>query len=196
MSRKSRSDRSTLSMVWLVPLQLAQKKDFLRKKQCGGKLDLRWLGPYTIKKSLGNDEAHPHVCGIHLNVYQSAPDVPSMPENHLDQVPVTSLREALADPDVVVTSTPERSHDSKPRQHFPSLTPVTSPREAEAVCTSTPERSHPVQHSPSFTPVREALAFLTEGTNETAAKKKLPAKSDDVPLKMPISTRIICLTAA
>ena len=28
-------------------------KDFTRKKRHGGKLDYRWLGPYTITKALG-----------------------------------------------------------------------------------------------------------------------------------------------
>ena len=65
-------------------------------------------------------------------------------------------------------------------------TPVASPP-TEAVLTSTPERSHQVQQSPSFSPVREALAFMTEGPEEAAPKKKK---------KMPISTRTISLTAA
>ena len=94
-----------------------------------------WAHTRSIKKSLGkglfaienDDEGHPCVCGIHLKVYQSTPDVPSMPENHLDQVPVTSLREALADPDVVVTSTPERCH-SKPRQHFLPFVQIFNPK--------------------------------------------------------------------
>ena len=43
-----------------------------------------------------------------------------------------------------------------------------------------PERSHQVQQSPSFSPVREALAFMTEGPEEAAPKKKKN--------KMPIST--------
>ena len=66
-------------------------------------------------------------------------------------------------------------------------TPVASPP-TEAVFTSTPERSHQVQQSPSFSPVREALAFMTEGPEEAAPKKKKK--------KMPISTRTISLTAA
>ena len=98
----------------------------------------------SIKKSLGkglfaienDDEGHPCVCGIHLKVYQSTPDVPSMPENHLDQVPVTSLREALADPDVVVTSTPERCH-SKPRQHFLPFVQIFNPNGCHWVVAST-----------------------------------------------------------
>ena len=32
---------------------LVLKKDFLRKKRCGGKLDNKWLGPYMIITSLG-----------------------------------------------------------------------------------------------------------------------------------------------
>ena len=62
------------------------KKDFLRKKQNGGKLDIKWVGPYTILKVLGKGfyllqlVENPlltvkRVCGTHLKSYNSS--VPS-----------------------------------------------------------------------------------------------------------------------
>ena len=36
------------------PGQLVLKKDFTRSKRKGGKLDAKYLGPFTVKKALGN----------------------------------------------------------------------------------------------------------------------------------------------
>ena len=46
---------STLSKVFVAFLQVGakvQKKDFLRKKRKGGKMDPQWLGPYVIATDL------------------------------------------------------------------------------------------------------------------------------------------------
>ena len=55
------------------------KKDFLRSKRKGGKLDPKWLGPYRISKLLGkglyslthsqNDHVVKRVNGMHLKMY-------------------------------------------------------------------------------------------------------------------------------
>ena len=55
------------------------KKDFLRSKRKGGKLDPKWLGPYRISKLLGkglyslthsqNGHAVKRVNGMHLKMY-------------------------------------------------------------------------------------------------------------------------------
>lgn len=54
------------------------KKDFRRKKRKGGKLDHRWLGPYTISADCGkgfytlngaNGVAFKRINGAHLKVY-------------------------------------------------------------------------------------------------------------------------------
>lgn len=55
------------------------KKDFTRKKRKGGKLDAKWLGPFTIVGSLGRglyrlkktgtEEVIPRVNGVHLKSY-------------------------------------------------------------------------------------------------------------------------------
>ena len=39
------------------------KKDFRRKKRKGGKLDLMWVGPYLITKSLGKGFYQLQSCG-------------------------------------------------------------------------------------------------------------------------------------
>ena len=57
--------------------QMVLKKDFTRKKRIGGKLDLRFKGPYTIVKVLprGSYELSSttgtsfRVCGAHLKLY-------------------------------------------------------------------------------------------------------------------------------
>ena len=56
-------------------------KDFNRKKRKGGKMDHRWMGPFTITKCLGkglyalkscsSDKALNRVHGIHLKPYLS-----------------------------------------------------------------------------------------------------------------------------
>ena len=53
-------------------------KDFKRKKRKGGKMDHRWMGPFTIIKNLGkalksctSDKALDRVHGIHLKPYLS-----------------------------------------------------------------------------------------------------------------------------
>ena len=56
-------------------------KDFKRKKRKGGKMDHRWMGPFTITKNLGKglyalksctyDKALDRVHGIHLKPYLS-----------------------------------------------------------------------------------------------------------------------------
>ena len=54
------------------------KKDFRRQKRKGGKLDHRWLGPYTIAQDLGKgfyslsdgeDIIVKRICGAHLKIY-------------------------------------------------------------------------------------------------------------------------------
>ena len=54
------------------------KKDFLRKKRKGGKLDAKWVGPYKIAKGLYrlecvNDSTKviSRVNGVHLKPYLS-----------------------------------------------------------------------------------------------------------------------------
>lgn len=42
---------------------LVLKKDFTRKKRKGGKLDHRWIGPYTIISSLGKGLFRLQECG-------------------------------------------------------------------------------------------------------------------------------------
>lgn len=58
---------------------LVLKKDFLRSKRKGGKLDPKWLGPYRISKLLGKglysltrcEDGHTvkRVNGMHLKIY-------------------------------------------------------------------------------------------------------------------------------
>ena len=59
---------------------LVLKKDFRRKKRKGGKLDDRWLGPYTVAKDLGkgfyslgdgkNLADIKRINGAHLKIYE------------------------------------------------------------------------------------------------------------------------------
>jgi hypothetical protein len=58
------------------------KKDFMRKKRKGGKLDHKWLGPYVIAKDLGRgfyalsegeNVIVKRVNGAHLKIYHSQP---------------------------------------------------------------------------------------------------------------------------
>ena len=77
------------------------KKDFLRKKRKGGKLDAKWLGPYTIVATLGKglyslqsvsdpSNTTKRIYGAHLKPYN--PALPSLksdvssgssPRNHV-----------------------------------------------------------------------------------------------------------------
>ncbi len=55
------------------------KKDFSRKKRKGGKLDMKWLGPFKIVGSLGrglyrlqkidSNEIIPRVNAVHMKPY-------------------------------------------------------------------------------------------------------------------------------
>ncbi len=64
------------------------KKDFRRKKRKGGKLDDRWLGPYTISADCGkgfyslNDGQKmivKRINGYHLKVYYETDDPQDQP---------------------------------------------------------------------------------------------------------------------
>ena len=60
-------------------------KDFTRRKRKGGKLDHKWLGPYTITHVLGKglyslkddntDQVVKRVNGFHLKPYQMPPSI-------------------------------------------------------------------------------------------------------------------------
>ena len=62
------------------------KKDFTRKRRLGGKLESRWLGPYTVVADLGKGlfqlkkvddptQTVSRVHGVHLKPYLTAPQV-------------------------------------------------------------------------------------------------------------------------
>ena len=68
---------------------LVLRKDMKRKKQAGGKLDFKWLGPYTIVKSMGRglyqiQDVSDHtkqklkVHGIHLKLLHPSTKVHSI----------------------------------------------------------------------------------------------------------------------
>jgi hypothetical protein len=68
------------------------KKDFLRKKRKGGKMDPQWLGPYEIAADLGKgfyalsdvtngDIAIKRVNGAHLKAYNS-----NTPSSHASSI--------------------------------------------------------------------------------------------------------------
>ena len=65
-------------------------KDFTRRKRQGGKMDFRWLGPYTIEKNLGKGtyllrcdagESSKLVNGAHMKPYFNPPDGSNQPPN-------------------------------------------------------------------------------------------------------------------
>ena len=72
---------------------LVLKKNFLRKKKKGGKLDERFTGAYKIAKILLNGyliesvEDVVHVTGAHLKPYNSPEEAPADPEE-LESQPV------------------------------------------------------------------------------------------------------------
>ena len=68
-------------------------KDFTRRKRQGGKMDFRWLGPYTIEKNLGkgayllrHDAGKPskRVNGAHMKPYFDPPDDTNPPDDEPD----------------------------------------------------------------------------------------------------------------
>lgn len=76
-------NRYTLYNLFIQVGSHVLKKDFTRKKRKGGKLDDRWLGPYTISKDLGkgfyslSDSMSvivKRVNGAHLKIYEDTHD--------------------------------------------------------------------------------------------------------------------------
>lgn len=121
------------------------KKDFLRKKRKGGKLDSKWLGPYTITATLGKGFYSlqlitdpkvivKRISGMHLKLYK-------MPESTSQPQPTemsvlstdTSSYSALSDSLSKVKSPmqAEINHDSEPPSLFSSsvspVKPINSP---------------------------------------------------------------------
>eukprot|EP00731_Ephydatia_muelleri_P030102 Em0021g625a len=102
------------------------KKDFRKKKRKGGKLDLMWVGPYLITKSLGKGFYELQSCGkgpvttiprvshVHIKVYKSlscspsrklqspsaSNESPSTPSNITHPVLYTNRPVPLRTPDV------------------------------------------------------------------------------------------------
>ena len=79
--------------------QLVLKKDFTRKKRKGGKLEIRFLGPYTISKVLPHgtyellnptEQNTIRVTGTHLKLY-NPPNPSSPPEADLSPPPSPAL---------------------------------------------------------------------------------------------------------
>ena len=73
------------------------EEDFRKKKRKGGKLDLMWVGPYLITKSLrkgfyelqscgkGPVTTIPRVSHVHIKVYKSLSCSPSRKLHHYQQ---------------------------------------------------------------------------------------------------------------
>ena len=72
-------------------------RDFTRRKRKGGKMDLKWQGPYTITKCLGKalyalravdniDVVVPRVSGGHLKPYSTPPPSPMAEVSNLQQI--------------------------------------------------------------------------------------------------------------
>lgn len=121
------------------------------------KLDVRWLGQYTIKKSLGK--------GLFTIGDDNETREPSSTSTSFSQVSCHNTREDSSRRRSIQNhENPVRSHHS-PKYH--------SVLANEAVVTFTPVKTQPVprHHSPSFTPVREGLAFMTEDTLKVTPKK-------------------------
>ena len=82
--------------------QLVLKKDFTRKKRKGGKLEIRFLGPYTISKVLPHgtyellnptEQNTIRVTGTHLKLY-NPPNPSSPPEADLSPPPSPALTDS------------------------------------------------------------------------------------------------------
>ena len=85
--------------------QLVLKKDFTRKKRKGGKLEIRFLGPYTISKVLPHgtyellnptDQNTIRVTGAHLKLY-NPPSPSSPPEADFSPPPSPALSSNLSE---------------------------------------------------------------------------------------------------
>lgn len=84
--QKATYDRKHAQPDLFVEGQLVLKKDFKRKKRKGGKLDMRFLGPYIIKKALSrgvyelvseDGKSTVRATGAHLKPYHRGSPDPS-----------------------------------------------------------------------------------------------------------------------
>ena len=148
------------------------KKDFLRKKRKGGKLDPRWLGPYIITQKLSKgfyslqSVANPSDCvkrvnGAHLKAFHS--------QEHMSNSQDLSQSSSPLSPRHSSQSTPSHSGHSSPHhlnqfssQHSSQPSPIHSSQ-------STPQHSSQStpQHSSQSTPQHSSQSTPQHSSQST-----------------------------
>jgi len=104
--QKEQYDKKHTSGPGLKKGTTVLKKDFLRKKRKGGKLDFKWLGPYTITATLGkgfyslqsitnSTDIIKRVSGKHLKIYK-VPESTNQPKSAAIFSPLTAFSDALS----------------------------------------------------------------------------------------------------
>ena len=107
-SRKSSMTKKHAKPHLFQPGQLVLKKDFTRRKRKGGKLDSKFLGPYTIVKALGNGtyllaregrpEEEAQATGAHLKPYTTSDEPSNNPSDEPSSDPPADPPSQSSDP--------------------------------------------------------------------------------------------------
>ena len=156
------------------------KKDFLRKKRKGGKLDPRWLGPYIITQKLSKgfyslqSVANPSDCvkrvnGAHLKAFHS--------QEHMSNSQDLSQSSSPLSPRHSSQSTPSHSGHSSPHhlnqfssQHSSQPSPIHSSQSTpQHASQSTPQHSSQStpQHSSQSTPQHSSQSTPQHSSQST-----------------------------
>ena len=156
------------------------KKDFLRKKRKGGKLDPRWLGPYIITQKLSKgfyslqSVANPSDCvkrvnGAHLKAFHS--------QEHMSNSQDLSQSSSPLSPCHSSQSTPSHSGHSSPHhlnqfssQHSSQPSPIHSSQSMpQHSSQSTPQHSSQStpQHSSQSTPQHSSQSTPQHSSQST-----------------------------
>ena len=154
--------------------QLVLKKDFTRRKRKGGKLEIRFLGPYAISKvlphgtyELTDRKSTVRVTGAHLKLYHPA-SPPSSPKDD----PSPSLPED--DP-------------------FPSPPDDKSSHSIDGACPSEDDLNDSLESIPPLPPPMPSLDELKRRDYQPAQSKDSslpqPAQSNDSSLRQPVQSK-------
>ena len=106
--QKEQYDKKHVKPHLFQPGQLVLKKDFTRRKRKGGKLDSKFLGPYTIVKALGNGtyllaregrpEEKAQATGAHLKPYTTSDEPSNNPSDEPSSDPPADPPSQSSDP--------------------------------------------------------------------------------------------------
>ena len=216
--QKEQYDKKHAKPHLFQPGQLVLKKDFTRRKRKGGKLDLKYLGPYTIVEELGKGtyllalvgrpEEKVQATGAHLKSYATPEDPPNNPESPVpvpeSPVPAPESPVPVPESPVPVPESPVPAPESPvpvPESPVPvPESPVPAPESPVPVPESpvpVPESPVPVPESPvpapeSPVPVPESPVPVPESP-VPAPESPVPVPESPVPAPIHSSTPIINL---